>query len=91
MHPFLAQIIKFLSHTITVHVYSQPGFAMEICMSILMCVVHFLLIIDVNNNIRKLNVPPIRIKAKPSISLMSKFNLISPISCTHKIDSHCNV
>lgn len=55
MEEMVSNIVKVLSHTILVHVYSYPHFAIELFLAAVLCVVHCLLIIEVNRVYQRTN------------------------------------
>lgn len=55
MEEMVSNIVKVLSHTILVHIYSYPHFAIELFLAAVLCVVHCLLIIEVNRVYNRTN------------------------------------
>lgn len=51
MEEFFHYATKILSHNIVVHIYSIPNFTIESFIYGLMCIVHFLLIMEVNSTV----------------------------------------
>ncbi|XP_066142606.1 uncharacterized protein [Euwallacea fornicatus] len=50
-----SSFVKFLSSTVDVRIRSQPNLAIEILLCIAVCIVHFLLIIEINTTVRRTN------------------------------------
>ncbi|XP_066262315.1 uncharacterized protein [Euwallacea similis] len=55
MDEFVSDFVKFLSSTVIVRIMSQPHFATEILLGIAVCIVQFLLIIEINTLVRRTN------------------------------------
>lgn len=55
MEEMITQIAKALSHTIIVHIYSYPQFSIETFLAAVVCIVHCLLILEVNGLYRRTN------------------------------------
>lgn len=55
MEEMVSNIVKVLSHTILVHIYSYPQFAIELFLACVVCIVHCLLIIEVNRVYYRIN------------------------------------
>lgn len=49
-----------LSHTFFVHIYSYPNFLMENLINIIMIFINCLLIVEINDIIEELHLPPLR-------------------------------
>jgi hypothetical protein len=75
MNNFLENLVNILYHNILVHIYSSPNFIMETCISVLMCIIHCLLIVEINNIIKQINVPPLKIRIKQSLAGKQFVNL----------------
>ncbi|VEN38313.1 unnamed protein product [Callosobruchus maculatus] len=55
MENLITQMVKFLSSTVVVHIYSFPNFSIETFLASIVCVVHVLLIHEVNSLYRRTN------------------------------------
>lgn len=55
MEETISNVVKVLSHTILVHIYSYPHFSIELFLSCVVCIVHCLLIIEVNRLYQRTN------------------------------------
>lgn len=55
MDEFIANIVKILSSTINVRIISFPSFAIETLLASVVCIVHCLLIFEVNTLVRRTN------------------------------------
>nr|CAH7748260.1 unnamed protein product [Callosobruchus chinensis] len=48
MENLIAQMVKFLSSTVVVNIHSFPNFSIEILLASIVCVIHVLLILEIN-------------------------------------------
>lgn len=55
MEDIISNIVKVLTHTILVHIYSYPHFSIEFFLACVICVVHFLLLFEVNKVYQRTN------------------------------------
>ncbi|KAL1512536.1 hypothetical protein ABEB36_002117 [Hypothenemus hampei] len=75
MDEFVTDIVNILTSTVAVRVTSNPNFAVEILVAFLVCVVHCLLIFDVNTLARRAN-------AKATTKLRINRSLIGSKTCS---------
>ncbi|XP_060533614.1 uncharacterized protein LOC132706344 [Cylas formicarius] len=83
MDEFIVQSIKFLSNTITVRVASHPPFAIEIFLSAVVCIVHLLLIFEINALVKRTNARAVeKLKIKHASRESCSYDSLVPLQPT---------
>jgi len=55
MDEIIGNFVKFLSSTVIVRIMSYPNFVIETLLATAVCIVHFLLIFEINTLVRRTN------------------------------------
>lgn len=76
-------IAKFLSHSVLVHIYSHPNFSVETFLGLLVTIVNFLLVLEINNMYDNSQTPA-KIHIRPNLQASpSKESSVTSVAKVH--------